>query len=237
MLIDLATFTVDTTTNELIFSAAHSRYTDSRVQLSTTGTLPAATPTLTPATTYWVTVTSSTRFTLSLTKGGAVIDITGAGTGTHTALIEFDAATLGGDSPVMPGFAPVHVPKALVCGDESLILGGRDDTDGATAPPSLRMNTMGTRRFRWEVGAGARTISMKVKQPAGQTPRPTLTVKANPKIGVPVDVVATAPGGAGWVTVGPVAINPTVDGAVFVEMNANLDGQFFPCGWDDIDRT
>lgn len=233
-LVALADFTVDTVTNELIFSVGHGRYTDSRVRVASSGSLPAP---LAPNTTYWVTVTSATRFTVSLTKGGAAIDLTSSGSGTHTAVIETDSLVQSGDGKGA-SVLPPGLPRFLAVIDWTAVLGARDNTEGSPDPPSLRMNTKGRFRFRWTViGGGARTVSVNVKQPINLSPRPTLTVKANPAIGVAADVSGTAPSGTSWVTIGPVVINPTIDGSLFVELSANYDGQYVPCWWDEIVTT
>lgn len=129
--------------------------------------------------------------------------------------------------------------RSVQFGDEYQALGARDNAQGSPDPPSLRMDRKGRFRFRWTViGGGARTVSINVKQPINLSPRPTLTVKANPDIGVNADVAATAASSTTWVTIGPVVINPTIDGVVFVEIAANYDGQTgIPCNWDQIVTT
>lgn len=85
--VSIGTFTVNTTTNVITISADHNLKVGDRLQFTTTGTLPAATPSgLSTLTDYYVlTVPSLTTITVSATKGGAVVDITDTGTGTHTA--------------------------------------------------------------------------------------------------------------------------------------------------------
>lgn len=78
---DEYTFTADATTNILTLSADHFYKVDSRVQLSTTDTLPAP---LALDTTYYARDITTTTLKLSATEGGAAIDLTTAGTGTHT---------------------------------------------------------------------------------------------------------------------------------------------------------
>lgn len=87
----LGTFTVDVVTDEIIL-ANHGRYDTSRVQFSSSGTLPAG---LSTSTTYYCIVTSSSRFKVSLTSGGSAVDIMDAGTGTQTVLVEVDTVDKG----------------------------------------------------------------------------------------------------------------------------------------------
>jgi len=89
-------------------------------------------------------------------------------------------------------------------------------------------------RFRWAVAAGAHSITVKVKQAANASPRPSLVVRTNPDIGVNDDVVVAAGMGAGWVTIGPASITATSDGAVWVELRNNLDAPIAsaPCYFD-----
>ena len=119
------------------------------------------------------------------------------------------------------------------------VTGGETLTDGFPTPPSLRLDSLGKWRFRWGFSAGTRTISVSVKQVVNQSPRPSMIIKNNPSIGVASDVVTVAPSGAGWVTIGPTTITPTVTGAVWVELWNNLDSQFAatPCFWDNINTT
>jgi hypothetical protein len=75
-----ATFTADAST-DTITSAGHNMAEGEAVTLATTGTLPAG---LATSTTYYVRNPTANTFQLSLSSGGAIVDITGAGTGTHT---------------------------------------------------------------------------------------------------------------------------------------------------------
>jgi len=72
---------------------AHGRATDSIVTFSTTGTLDAP---LVAGTPYYVTSTGADTFTLSLTIGGAAINTTVLGSGTHTATASNATATGSG---------------------------------------------------------------------------------------------------------------------------------------------
>lgn len=73
-------FTLDSAT-DTITSAAHLLANDHRVLFFTTGTLPAG---LSPATLYWVVGAAANTFQVSLTQGGAAVDLTAAaGSGRH----------------------------------------------------------------------------------------------------------------------------------------------------------
>ena len=120
----------------------------------------------------------------------------------------------------------------------------RSDTEGTPSAPSLVIGQPGFWRFRWSVTSGLHTISISVKQPSNATPYPTMTIKANPDIGVAADVVGTSPGGAGWVTIGPINVTPTSAGVLWVELANNDTGTFdptngsflpsAPCYWDNL---
>jgi hypothetical protein len=110
----------------------------------------------------------------------------------------------------------------------------RSNSEGNPAPPSLKLAKAGFWRFRWAVKSGTRTVTVYVKQAANTTPYPSLTVRANTDIGVNSDASGTSPGGAGWVTLGPVAITPTATGAVWVELWNNLALDNSPAFFDHI---
>ncbi len=75
-----ATFTVTAGTDR-VNATAHGLNNDVPIVLTSSGTLPAG---LALATTYWVINKTTNDFQVSLTRGGAAVDITGAGSGTHT---------------------------------------------------------------------------------------------------------------------------------------------------------
>lgn len=77
------TFTVNTGTNLITVSADHHLQVDDVVRVSSTGTLPAG---LATATDYYVIASglTATECKLSTTPGGAEIDITTTGSGTHS---------------------------------------------------------------------------------------------------------------------------------------------------------
>lgn len=75
------TFTADAPTDVITPSNTHGWVTDTPVYVQSTGTLP---PPLAAGTAYYVLDIVGPTFKLSATAGGAAIDITGAGAGTHT---------------------------------------------------------------------------------------------------------------------------------------------------------
>jgi hypothetical protein len=117
----------------------------------------------------------------------------------------------------------------------------QDAADGNPAAPCLGMKSVAAYQFFWGVLAGARTISIYCKQTCNQTPRPTMTVLANPAIGVSASVQGTAPSGTGWVTVGPIAVSPSSSGVLTVVLNNWVTGRYMspqsPCLWDHIVTT
>lgn len=88
-----AAFTA-TAATDLITSAAHGLQTNDLVQLTNSGgTLPAG---LAAATDYYIISRTEDTFQLALTPGGSAVDITGAGTGTHTFYLMGKAIYVGG---------------------------------------------------------------------------------------------------------------------------------------------
>lgn len=111
----------------------------------------------------------------------------------------------------------------------------RSDTEGYPTPPSLCLSRPGMWRFRWAVIAGGRSITVKVKQAVNAAPYPTMVIKANAACGVLSDVVGTSPGGAGWVSIGPIVATATVDGVLWVEFWNNYNRtSFAPAYFDQI---
>lgn len=78
----IATVTISQASPGVVTWAAHGLPEGTPVVLTTTGTLPTG---LTPGTTYYVKTPLSDSFNLSATPGGAAINTTVAGSGTHTA--------------------------------------------------------------------------------------------------------------------------------------------------------
>ena len=71
-------------TTDICTKTGHNLHNGDPVTLSTTGTLPAG---LSAGGTYFIVSATTDTFKLSLTPGGAAIDITSAGTGTHTVTV------------------------------------------------------------------------------------------------------------------------------------------------------
>lgn len=113
----------------------------------------------------------------------------------------------------------------------------RDDTVGSTAAPSLKMTRLGVFTFELFVKAGDRTVKAKVRQTMPASPQPQLRVRANPGLGIAADVVATAPAGTDWVTVGPAEFTASADGIVTVELWCLAPGTAVECWWDDVLTT
>lgn len=128
--------------------------------------------------------------------------------------------------------------RCVVAGGNYMVVGGKDTTEG-NAQPSLRLDAKGVWRFRWNVASGTRTVQVDCKQALNLSPYPSLVVKANPSIGVNSDETGTAAAGSGWKTIGPVTINPSSAGSVWVELRANYDGQYgtAPCYFDNVSTT
>ena len=78
--IDKGTVTADASTDKLTLNG-HGMADTTKVQFTTTGTLPAG---LSLATTYFVRDSATNDFKVALTSGGSAIDITNTGSGTHT---------------------------------------------------------------------------------------------------------------------------------------------------------
>lgn len=110
----------------------------------------------------------------------------------------------------------------------------KSDTVGNPVP-SMLMQYPATFKFRWAAESGARTVQVDVKQSCNVSPRPTLTVKANPDAGISFDVVGSAPSSTGWVTIGPLNLTPTSNSVLIIELSCNQrqegdDG----CFWDNL---
>ena len=129
--------------------------------------------------------------------------------------------------------------QSLVVGREHLAIGGEDISIGLLTAPSIRFDASGRWRFRWLLAVGTRTIQVNALHSINQNPRPSLFIAASPAISIPVDVEAFAPPGTGTVTIGPVLLNITTQGVVWVELRCNLvtNVGFFPCYFDKIVRT
>lgn len=112
------------------------------------------------------------------------------------------------------------------------------NTEGDPATPSLKVAEPGFWRFQWGLRTGTQTIQILCKQVVNASPRPSMVVKANAAIGVNADITTSAPAGAGWVTIGPVSVTATGEGAVWVELWNNYELAFeTPTFFDQIATT
>lgn len=128
--------------------------------------------------------------------------------------------------------------QALVLESKQYVFGSEDFIIGSPSP-SLRMDASGMWRFRWAMEPGPHSVSVNVNHAVNQNPRPSIKLKANPAIGVPIDVEVFAPPGPGWVTVGVPTFTTTARGATWVELHNNLETHvgFSPCYWDSIKKV
>lgn len=131
------------------------------------------------------------------------------------------------------GVTRLTTMRLLDCDVPMAIEASRADDEGASGAPCLKMTRGSRLRLRVPVAQGARAISVKVKQDTPASPRPKLIVKANPEIGLAVDIEGTAPVGAGWQTCGPVSFTANQNGGVWIELAASFIG-VGACYWDDI---
>jgi hypothetical protein len=98
---------------------------------------------------------------------------------------------------------------------------------GNPTAPCLALDYPGFWRFRWGVTTGARTIQIYMMQVSNVTGfRPSMVVKANPAISINSDVITAAGSSTGWITVGPVTINPSGSGVLWVELHNNDTSTF-----------
>lgn len=95
----LGTFSVDTSSDEIIH-AAHGHVTGDRVHFTSTTTLPAP---LNNTTVYCIISTTSGRFKISTSCGGAAVDITDPGSGTHSDYFNFVLPDMRGRVAVAAG--------------------------------------------------------------------------------------------------------------------------------------
>jgi hypothetical protein len=123
-----------------------------------------------------------------------------------------DVTSVGGDT-----FFGRHLQVGVL---ESVVIGN-------PGPPSLILAIPGMWRFRWSLKPGPHSITINALQgqpvPVSGT-TPTLTVKANPLVGINADVSAAATPSNVWVTIGPVFVIATATGPVWVELRNNYWG-------------
>lgn len=129
--------------------------------------------------------------------------------------------------------------QSLMIGEKRYVWGAEDFIFGDPQSPCLRMDASGSWRFRWAMEPGTHSISVNVNHAINQNPRPSIALKANPGMGIPVDVEVFAPSGTGWVTFGIPSFNTTAQGATWVELRCNLvtNVGFSPCYWDHVNKV
>lgn len=113
----------------------------------------------------------------------------------------------------------------------------RSDTQGSPSIPSLQLVYPGFWRFRWSVKPGPRTLRISAMQTRDLAPFPSVRVRANPAVGLPVDVTVVHPGGLGWKTVGPVSFTASAIGMLWVELWSNSLFSDNPVYFDHIIAT
>jgi microcystin-dependent protein len=127
--VDFATTDVDTGANT-ITETAHGLSNGQRLYLTSTGTIPAG---LASFTKYFVVGATTNTFQLALTSGGAAIDITSQGTGTHSFYKAFLAADVRGRVPIgvdtMGGLDANRITSASTNGANADTLGGAGGTE------------------------------------------------------------------------------------------------------------
>lgn len=142
-----ATFTVDTTTGNLVMGSDITNVghfvPGQKVYLSTTGTFPTATSggsiTISASTGYYVTAIDykTRRLQLSLTQGGSPIEFTNAGSGTHTVEVVLGelqhhmtfTGTVGLPRRYQGGLE--ERPRWLLCGADKVNIGLGDTGNGS----------------------------------------------------------------------------------------------------------
>lgn len=107
--------------------------------------------------------------------------------------------------------------------------------DGSVGNPGPSLKVRWSRYpFRLAVRAGARRVTVDVRQPVATAVRPKLVVKANPAIGLNADVTATAGTGTDWQTL-EAAFTATANGGVKVWL---VNEDFMnPCWFDNVKVT
>ncbi|MEE9278199.1 MAG: hypothetical protein V3V06_07280 [Dehalococcoidia bacterium] len=121
-------FTADPVTDKLTIAAGHPyRKNDGPLRVSTDTTLPAG---LVADTNYWIRDVDGNDFKLSLTKGGAPVDITSAGAGVQS---------IGGDNGAAAavGFNPTS-PPAVTTADSGAKKFRTDELQVFDAPVTIR---------------------------------------------------------------------------------------------------
>jgi hypothetical protein len=150
-----------------------------------------------------------------------------------------DLGAIGVNGQLYVGPAVLSILRKINIGSVvTLNVGVRvDAVEGTPTPPCLAMDQTAQFRMLWPVKQGSRSITISVKQAVNQSPRPRITVKANPALGVNSDVSESAGSGTGWVTVGPLTVNTTGEGVLEVMLEPLYNASYAPCYWDNVITT
>jgi len=107
-------------TSDLITITAHGFAVNTTVQVVSSGTLPAP---LTAGTIYFVRDVTANTFKLALTAGGAAIDITTTGTGTHTMMFASleESYTFGAYQPAFETFRTMQIVSNELLADSQVL--------------------------------------------------------------------------------------------------------------------
>src|SRR5712692_90526 len=129
-----ATFVTDFVADpatDILTARNHGRSNGAAVKVFSNGTLPAP---LAAGTTYYVRDATTNTLKLAATNGGAAIDITTAGTGTHTLVNATSYVSPPEASVILPGPIPVTQDVSLLPGAGTVLAG--KVTDGSNNPIS-----------------------------------------------------------------------------------------------------
>jgi len=115
----------------------------------------------------------------------------------------------------------------------------RSSVEGSPSSPCLELLYPGMWRFRWIVKPGQRQILVRTKQirTFSTGSRPTMTVKANSKVGLNTNLTATASISTDWTSIGPITFTSTGTDALWVELRNNLMFTLSPAFFDHITVT
>lgn len=153
------TFTANATT-EFITSSATTFVDGDVIRLTTSGTLPAG---LSLATNYYVISSTGLTCQLSLTSGGAAIDITDTGTGTHT-LTFAEKVTMTTFPTLQDGLkirvaAATTLPTGLTADTDYYVTGSTTGSVGAIC--KLSLTDAGTPVIMTDAGTGTLTMTFR----------------------------------------------------------------------------
>lgn len=125
-----ATFTADAGT-DFLTSVAHGLTNGQRVKLSSAGTIPAG---LSTSIVYYVVAKTDDTYQVSLTSGGAAVNFTSAGSGTHTWTRIYSTITI--DSLGTEGDEPFEVTVALHKDEMNLLTVGEWNWEASVVMPA-----------------------------------------------------------------------------------------------------